>query len=247
VQGESGADLVGLPNIDLSAAGAILAVSCIGVSGTGLPTFRISFTIDELQITGALGITVAESILGTSISVLALATISFHLHKVKRTVESTVKVGIIHSVSEFLVLQLEELVGVFGVHQVVTRAHIPAVRALSHETQSEAVTRSFHAICVLILCTSSLDDAVFCAGFGIGAKACVPGIASVAVVGLPLGMEPAPIGIDCDITRLGLASTSSAFRIRKTWMCLLSLGSRLLSSCNLQSRNDGKCSHHSDD
>merc|ERR1719440_2548839 len=180
-------------------------------------------------------------------TVLALATVSFHLHKVKRTIESTIKVGIIHSVGELLVLQLEELVGVLRVHQVVTRTHIPAVRALCHETQSEAVAGSFHTICVLILCTGSLDDTVFCTSFVIRAEAGVPGIASVTIVGLALGMGPAPIGIDCDVTRLRLASTSSAFGIRKTWMCLLSLGTRLLGNCSLQRRNDGKRSHHSDE
>merc|ERR1712216_858055 len=94
--------LVGLPNVDLSAATPILASSRVGVGCTRLPTLNIGLTIDELEIVGALGITISSAILGTSISIFCLATICIHLHKVQSTIEATTQLGIIHCVRELL-------------------------------------------------------------------------------------------------------------------------------------------------
>jgi hypothetical protein len=111
VHGESRAVLVRLPDVNLSAATSVLAGSRVGVGGTWLPTFNIGLTIDELEIVWALGITIPSAILGTSISILCLAAVSIHLHKVQGSIKATIQLGIIHSVRELFVLQLEEHVG----------------------------------------------------------------------------------------------------------------------------------------
>jgi len=163
VHGEGRAVFVGLPNIDLRAAGSILASSSVCVSFTWLPAFHIGLAINELEVVRALSITVTHAIFGTSISILRLATISIHLHKIQSTIETTIQFGIIHSVGELLVLQLEEHVRVVGIHEVRSRSNILAVRALGHKAKGKRISRTLDTIgaCVLGIC--SFNDAIGCA------------------------------------------------------------------------------------
>merc|ERR1719230_354302 len=108
----------------------------------------------------ALGITVTQTMRCTSVRVLALATISVHLHKIQGTIQSTSQFGIIDSVGELLVLQLEELVSIVILHQVRTRANVLAVRTLSHETKLQFVARGLHTVRVGVLLVGSLDHAL---------------------------------------------------------------------------------------
>merc|ERR1712086_532514 len=111
----------------------------VRISSTWFPTFRIGLTIDELQVMGALGITVSSTILGTSTSIFGFTSICIHLHEIQSAVDSTIKLGIIHSVSELLVLQLEEHVRVFGVHEIRSRSNILAVRTLGHKAELKGI------------------------------------------------------------------------------------------------------------
>ena len=83
--------LVGLPDIDLSAASAILASACVWVSVTWASSFQIGFTIDELEVVESLNITISQTHLGNSIAVLAFACIGFHLRKVQGNVQTTIQ------------------------------------------------------------------------------------------------------------------------------------------------------------
>jgi hypothetical protein len=77
-------------------------------------------TVDELDVPGALRITVASSVLGTSlvVGVLRETTISVHLDEVESTVETARKLGDVDIKGELAVEQVEHLVlrGASGRH-----------------------------------------------------------------------------------------------------------------------------------
>jgi len=206
VHGEGRAVLVGLPNIDLRAAAPELAGSSIWVGVAWLPTFHIGLTIDELEIMRALSITITHAIFGTSISILGLATISIHLHKIQSTIEATIQFGIIHGVGELLVLQLEEHVRVIGIHEIRPRSHILAVRAIGHKAKGKRISRTLNAICAGVLGICSFNDAIGCARGGIRAESCIPTVSSVAIVESTSNVCPSPIRINGYLTLLRLAT-----------------------------------------
>jgi hypothetical protein len=84
-------------------------------------------SIDELQISGTLRITVSGSILGTGLvgGVLLHTAICVHGHEVQSTIESAGQVGYVNIKSELLVTgKLEHLIGGIVVHEVGTRADV---------------------------------------------------------------------------------------------------------------------------
>jgi hypothetical protein len=109
VRSVGGRDGVGLPDIHLSAARAVLADTSVLVVGRGSPLSRVGLTVDELEITRALSIAVTGTILGTSLvgRVLGQSTILVHGHEVESTVEtaSDKLVSLKNSQSVFLILQ----------------------------------------------------------------------------------------------------------------------------------------------
>jgi hypothetical protein len=84
-------------------------------------------SIDELQVSGTLGITVSGSILGTGLigGVLLHAAICVHGHEVQSTIEPARQVGYVNIESELLIAgKLEHLIGGIVVHEVGTRPDI---------------------------------------------------------------------------------------------------------------------------
>merc|ERR1719440_2646194 len=79
------ANLVGLPHVELCAARAIFAQSCIGIGLLWGPFPNVRDAIDPFQVMGALGITVTGSIpsSGVILWVFAFASIGVHLNKVQ--------------------------------------------------------------------------------------------------------------------------------------------------------------------
>jgi len=110
--------LVCLPDIDLGAASAVLASACVWISVAWLPSFHVRFAVDEFQVMWALGITVSQAHLSTCIAIFAFAAISIHLHKIQRTIQATIQLRVIHRVSEFLVLQLKQLISVIVLNEI---------------------------------------------------------------------------------------------------------------------------------
>merc|ERR1719361_116404 len=82
MHGVCSADGICLPDVDFCATTTILACASIDIGFAWLPILHVGLTIDEFQIMWALCITISKAILCTCIAVLALATISIHLHKV---------------------------------------------------------------------------------------------------------------------------------------------------------------------
>ena len=99
VRGIGSCHVVGLPNIHLGTAGAIVtkAHAVAEILWVWLPVLRVGDAIDELDVMRALGITVTSPILGTRL-VLAqtLPTIAGHLHEVHGTVHATFHSGGVH-------------------------------------------------------------------------------------------------------------------------------------------------------
>ena len=78
------------PDIHLSAARAVAADTSIRVVRRLLPGANIGLAVDELEITRALGIAVAGTVLGAGLvaRVLGLATVLVHRDKVQGTIET---------------------------------------------------------------------------------------------------------------------------------------------------------------
>lgn len=140
--------------------------------------------VDELDVFGALGITVSGSILGSS-SVAAArlgdTSIGVHLDEVERSIESTGELGdwssqvlvdktggclaltplralTINVESKFPVLELEHLVlGVRRVEQIETGADVLLVR-IGYEAEGEVGAGRGHSICAFVVGT--VDGAV---------------------------------------------------------------------------------------
>jgi hypothetical protein len=79
-------------------------------------------SVDELNVVGALSITVTGSVLGTSLvgGVLGHTTICIHLGEVKSAVETARKLGDVNVEAELLVLHVENLVLAVAGHEVHT-------------------------------------------------------------------------------------------------------------------------------
>jgi hypothetical protein len=80
-----------LPDIHLGAAASVATNTSVGVVGRWLPTLNVGLTVDELQVTRALAVTVTCAVFGTGsiAGVLALATIGVHGNEVQRSVQAT--------------------------------------------------------------------------------------------------------------------------------------------------------------
>ena len=87
-----------LPNVDLRAANSAFAGACIWIGVAWLPSFHVSFIIDEFQVMGALSIAVSQAHLCSSVAILALAAICIHLQKVQGTLQAAVQGGVINGV-----------------------------------------------------------------------------------------------------------------------------------------------------
>jgi len=82
------------PDIHLGAAGAVASNTSVGVVSGWHPAGDITLTVDELEITRALGIAVPNTVFGTSLVCRESChyTIFVHGHEVESTIETTRKV-----------------------------------------------------------------------------------------------------------------------------------------------------------
>lgn len=137
---------------------------------------------DELQITGALRITVSSTELGTGSvgRVLGLATISIHGNKVQGRVETALDLGQIDVEGQLVVLEREGLVPVGVLHEVQTGADVLAVLVLLDELQGQGVAAGGDAVGARVV--GSLEGAVGAVGLaGAVARPLVAVIAVLAV------------------------------------------------------------------
>jgi hypothetical protein len=247
VRGVGGGDGVGLPDIHLIAACAVLALSGVGVAGVGAPANGVGLSGDELDVVGALSIAITGSVLGTSL-VVGLgghATIGLHVGEVEGTVKTARKVGDIDVKGELLVLDLEHLIfGVVRGHEVDTRTNVGA-GALGDKLHGKSVSRGGDTICATVVGT--LNGAVLGAGDGVRAEGGIPSVTGVAVGITGGGVEPTPIGIEYDGTGLSSArATGRALLPTHAGMNFSSVSADLLAIGDRQEREreESSCVEH---
>merc|ERR1719487_922786 len=100
MHGESGATVVGFPQINLCATRTIPSSACILISFAWAPILLIGLVIDPLEVMWALRITIARAILGTRIPMARSTSILVHRHKIQGTIEATINLTVIYSESE---------------------------------------------------------------------------------------------------------------------------------------------------
>jgi hypothetical protein len=219
-------------------------------------------SVDELQVTRALRITVAGSVLGTSLVAIVLgeATVGVHGNEVQSSVESTRKTGGVHIESELLVKELEHLVGVVILHEEHARTDI----GTGYEAQGQRVATGSGAIGAFIVGT--IDSTVGSTSFIIRAESSIPllqsqyinlnahcirgkisyGVTSVTVVSAIDRVSPTPVGInDNGAGLLSAAASGSALLPGQRRVSLSFLRASLLStnSCRQGSQKEGALVH----
>merc|ERR1719238_266617 len=141
---------------------------------------------------------------------LRLAAILLHLHKVQGTVQAATNLLVVNGEGEFPVLEVEEFVAIFILHQIHTRSNICGIWPFCDEAQGQFRSFGVHTVSVVVLLVSSINHTILCACFGIWAKALVPKIASVAIGCLTLDMSPSPICINDNFCIVLLAASRVA-------------------------------------
>jgi len=233
---------------------------------------RVSLAVDELQITGALSIAVTGTVLGTGLVALVLGhtTVLVHGDEVQGAVETAAELRHIDIEGELVAQQREHLVLVLAIQEVETRSDVGGcercfskeeltgftslygllltVVSLGDELQGQGVAACRCTVGTLVF--GPVDGAVFGTRVGIGADGAVPLVAGIAIGVATDVVEPAPVGIDGDLTLDGLAAAGSrAFLPGHLGMSL----SRLAADClprdsvgGCPGRHDGSCSrvHH---
>lgn len=205
VGGQGRGDQVGLPDVHLDTAGAMVADTGVGVVGRGRPAVDVALAVDELEVTGALGVAVASAVRCTSLvaRVLGHAAVGVHGNKVEGTVQTARQVGHVHVKGELLAQQVKGLVLGLGRHQEETAANV-GIGALGDEAEGQSVVGRGHTVGGLVV--GAINAAVGGTGRIIGAEVGVPGVSGVAVGVAGHIVGPAPVGIDGHI--VGSVGTS---------------------------------------
>ncbi len=158
---------------------------------------------------GALRIAVAGPVLSTSFvsRVLGKTTILVHLREIQGAVEATRKVGNVDIEGELLVENLEKLVFGVAVHQVDTGTDVLVASAAGDEFESEGVATDRDTVCPWVV--GAVKSAIGSARLSVRADGAVPSISGVAIRVAVLGVNPAPVGIEDNLTRRYSGTTAS--------------------------------------
>jgi len=107
--GEGSSHVVGLPDIHLRAASAVVTDTSVRVRVGRVPALNVGQAVDELDVTGALSIAVTGTVLGTGLvaAVLGDTTVKVHGDEVQGTVEAAANVGNINIEGELVVEEVE--------------------------------------------------------------------------------------------------------------------------------------------
>ena len=169
----------------------------------------IYLATDELQVTGALGVAVTSTILGTSLvgGVARHATILLHSDEVEGTIETALEGGQVNIESELVVHEVEHLELVRSVHEIESGANVGAVLVLGEELEGEGVTAGGGTIGRAIV--GALDGTLLGTLGASLADGLNPLISIVAVVITVGRVEPAPVGVNDDLGVDGRAAAGS--------------------------------------
>ena len=210
VRGVGGGVEVGLPDVHLGAAGAVLSGSRAAVGAT--PAINVGLAVDELDVLRALAVAVARAVLGAGLVALEArqAAVLVHLAKVDGAVQAAGELGHVHVHGELLIEQVKEAVlGIAG-HQVHAGADVRPVVVLGDKVELQRPWRR-RRDAVRLLIVGTVKGAVGRACLAVGARRGVPGAAGVAV-GVAAGdVSPAPVGLgsrgQSKLSRDGTSST----------------------------------------
>lgn len=238
------------PDVHFWAAGADFTLAGVGIVGRGVPAFDIGFTIDELNVVWALGVTVSSSIFGAGFVVaLVQAAISGHFDKVEGAVETTGQLGNVHVKGELLADQVEHLIFGVGLHEIGARADVARVLALGDEFEGQGIAAGGDPVGARVV--STINGAVLGASHAIRAGSGVPRVA-IEAVGVSAGnMGPTPVGVKNNRSRLaGAAVTTgpSASLPCHLGMSFSLRGTNLLGAGGPEEgeRSEGECPVHLD-
>ena len=213
-------------------------------------TYISYLAVDKLEITGALRITVSNTILGTSLvsGESGHSTIRIHGHEVKRAIETARKIGDIHIKGKLVVQKVELCVRGIGIHKIKTRANIGSVRSNGNKCELQRVPACSSTVCGGII--GSLESAVGSTGNIVRAESGIPSVSGVAVCGRAAGcvVNPAPVGVNDNHSLLsGAAARSSALLPCQRRVSLRLLSADLLSAddAGSEGRSKGNASIHS--
>jgi hypothetical protein len=176
---------------------------------------------------------------GLVCGVFGQSTILRHFTEVKRTVQSTRKLGNINIKCELLVHELEHLV--FGLttcrHQVCSGTNVGVI-ALGDKVELQRVTRCGNTVCSGVV--STLQHAVGSASFSIRADSFVPRVSGVAVGVSGLVVKPSPVGVNDDGLSRSLTSACGTLTNGKSRMCFGFLGTGQLGAGRDQQSSEGE-------
>jgi len=223
---------VSLPDIHLVTAGSVVSGTSVGIVGIGSPAIGVCNTVDELDVSGALGVAVSGSVLGTSLvrREPGNTTVGVHLGEVEGTVETTGKVGDIDVEGELLVENLEKLVLAVAVGgQHVDTGTDVLLRGVGHELEGECIAACSDTVGARVV--STVKGAVLGASGTVGTESRVPGVTGVAVVRASGAVEPAPVGVEDDLSGLAGAARRRALLPGERRVGLSGKGANLLGEC----------------
>lgn len=215
-------------------------------------------TVDELEVTRALGITVTSTVLSTSLVVLVFrqTAISVHGDEVQSAIQAAGKAGNIHVKGKLLVQQLEHLVGVVVLHEIQAGTDVGA----GHKAQGQGIARSSGTVGASVVGT--IESAVSSASGIVGAKSGIPlfiqirmvsygesrarddkayRVTSVAVGVAVNRVNPAPIGIHDNGAALIRAARGGALLPGKSRMGLCLLCASLLGTNTCHQGREKEC------
>ena len=187
-------------------------------------------SVNELDVLGALRVTVASSILGTSLvrREARHTTVGVHLREVDGTVETTGEVRHVDIEGELHVLHVERRVLRVAVHQVDARPDVGRARGIRDEVELERAAGRCDTVGALVVRT--VESAVSSAGRWVGTESSVPGVAGVAVRVPGDIVHPAPVGVEDDLAVDSRAAGFRAGLIRQGRVGLSRDGTDLLSA-----------------
>jgi len=201
-------DLVRLPDVELRAARAVLAVARVRVRLGAVPADHVGLTRDPLEVVRALRVAVARAVLGARLvgRILGDAAVLVHLDEVDGAVEAARHVRHVHRERELLVQQLEHLVVVLVLQEVHPVADVGAGRALrlvlgdEREVQQALVVDAHAVLLRVALLVLAVDRARVRARRRVGARVVEPHVAEVAIARRRVGaahlVRPAPVGVE---------------------------------------------------
>lgn len=167
---------------------------------------KVSLAVNEFSL-GALCITVASSVFGTSLVVVVLGetAIRVHLNEVKGTIETARQIRHVDVEGELLVPKIERLVvGVVG-HKIHARANVGGVMVTRYELDGEFTTSGCDPVRASVVAT--FQCAVLGAGYGVRTHRRVPCATCVAACAA-CRVQRTPCRVDGNGCRQSMTATA---------------------------------------